>query len=60
LNGILTSDEVQDFAKAIIGLADNKKFRDNMRKNARNSIQSFDFNNIAEKYLIPQYEKILS
>ena len=60
LNGVLTGDSVQTMAKAIIALVENKKLQNHMRKNARKSILSYDFKNIAEVYLAPLYQAVLA
>jgi len=58
-NGLLVKDNPDDLAKAIIRLVGDKKLRDKITKNSRNSVKEYDWENIVKKKLIPVYNKKL-
>jgi len=58
-NGILIQDNVEDTARAIISLLEDEKKREELKKNARNSILDYDYDLITKKFLVPIYREIL-
>jgi glycosyltransferase involved in cell wall biosynthesis len=57
-NGILIDDSMDAVATGIIDLLKNKELQDLLKRNARNSILNYDFENITLTSLIPLYRSL--
>jgi glycosyltransferase involved in cell wall biosynthesis len=59
-NGLLTGDDVHSISSAMLHILKNPSLREQLKKNARPSVQEHDWQKIVSEKLLPTYERILS
>lgn len=58
-NGLLVEDDPLSISEAVVKLFKNPELIEKMEKNARKSVENYDWNNIIEEKIWPVYEELL-
>ena len=58
-NGLLVDEDTQSFSDGILRLAQSPELREKMIRNARSSVEAYDWTHIVKKHLLPVYEQLV-
>lgn len=58
-NGLLVGDDPESISEAIVSIVKNPKLRAKMIKNARKSVESYNWQNIIEDKILPVYKELV-
>lgn len=58
-NGLLVGDDPESISEAIVSIVKNPELRAKMIKNARKSVESYNWQNIIEEKILPVYKELV-